>query len=50
MVRVIGLCFTHGIGPTEKGPGHWPRKKKGVLGGGVFIYNLGFVCTVYVSY
>lgn len=44
---------------AELGAPHWPRQKgplallwsgsgeKGVLGWGVFIYNLGFVCTVY---
>lgn len=50
--RIVGLCFPHCIGPGEKGPWHCfglVVGEEGTLGGGVFIYNLGFVCTVYVS-
>lgn len=45
------LNFTNCIGPEEEDPWHCFGQvvggKKGVLGGGVFIYNLGFVCTAY---
>lgn len=52
MVRIVGLCFPHCIGTGEKGPWHCfglVVGEEGTLGGGVFIYNLGFVCTVYVT-
>lgn len=52
MVRIVGLCFPHCIGPGEKSPWHCfglVVGEEGMLGGGVFIYNLGFVCTVSVS-